>query len=265
MNSFYIVTNSNKDINNSVTERMVTFLKNCGKSVITDAEDCEIPEHIDCVLSVGGDGTMIQAVKTLMNRDAAFAGVNMGTVGFLPEIEPDSLEQSLKRIVDGEYELEERMMLSGSLGNTESLALNDIVLFRTGEMQIIDYRVYVNDRFLTSFRADGVIVSTPTGSTGYNLSAGGPIVEPLSRVMVITPICNHALTSRSVVLCENDKVRIDASWHSSDGGVIVSFDGEENIPLSCGDSVNIAASDRNTKIVRLDRESFVTALSRKLR
>lgn len=244
---------------------MVSFLKSRGKTVITDTEGGEIPEHVDCVLSVGGDGTMIQAVKSLMDRDAAFAGVNMGTVGFLPEIEPDSLEQSLERIVEGEYELEERMMLSGSIGDRESLALNDVVLFRTGDMQIIDYKIYVNDRFLTSFRADGVIVSTPTGSTGYNLSAGGPIVEPLSRVMVVTPICNHALTSRSVVLCESDKVRIDALWHSKDGGVIVSFDGEENIPLSCGGSVNIAAADRNTKMIRLDRESFLTALSRKLR
>ena len=270
MDSFYIVSNSMKDKNLEVTRRVVSFLRRNKKFVFPDTgldgSHVSAPEDIDCVISIGGDGTMIKAVRELADRDVLFVGINLGTIGFLTDVETASLESSLQRLMDGRYDVEERMMITGCVNDgDEKLALNDITMARSGPLSVLEYRVYVNDNFLTSYRADGVIVSTPTGSTGYNLSAGGPIVKPNSQVMVITPICAHTLNSRSIVLGKRDVVRVEVIWDRVGGAAEVSYDGENHTPLNIGDAVTIKAALKTTKFVRMSSESFVTLLSQKLR
>lgn len=270
MDSFYIVTNSMKDQNLEMTRRIVNFLRHKKKFVFPDTaldgSHLEPPEDLDCVISIGGDGTFVKAAREMADRDVNFVGVNLGTIGFLTDVEPSTVEQALEHILEGKYDIEDRMMITGYVNSGEKIrALNDIAVTRKGSLSVIEYRVYVNDNYLASYRADGVVVSTPTGSTGYNLSAGGPIVEPMSQVMVITPICAHTLNSRSVVLSGSDVVRIEAVWDREGGGTEVSFDGIRNIEMVAGDSVTIRKSLKTTKIVRMSKESFVTALSQKLR
>lgn len=207
----------------------------------------------------------------MINRNIPLLGVNLGTLGFLADVEVEGLLPSLQSLLDGEYEIEERMMLDGMVmtsdGVRESVALNDIVINRYGRLRIIEYKLYVNGRYLCSYRADGVIVSTPTGSTGYSLSAGGPIVEPRARMMVITPICPHTLNTRSIVLSAEDRVRIETVQGSQDVNRMAetTFDGRDSIVMGAGDSVCIAASQKTTKIVRIHKESFVTILGRKFK
>jgi len=270
MDSFYIVSNAMKDKNLEVTRRVVSFLRRYKKFVFPDTgldgSHVEAPEDIDCVISIGGDGTMVKAIRDMADRDVLFVGINLGTIGFLTDVETSSLESSLQRLMDGRYDVEERMMITGDVnGENERLAMNDITIARTGPLSVLEYRVYVNDNFLTSYRADGVIVSTPTGSTGYNLSAGGPILKPNSKVMVITPICAHTLNSRSIVLGQDDVVRVEVIWDRIGGAAEVSYDGENNTPLNIGDAVTIKRAPKTTKFVRMSRESFVTLLSQKLK
>ncbi|MBR6329259.1 MAG: NAD(+)/NADH kinase [Lachnospiraceae bacterium] len=270
MDSFYIVTNPMKDKDLEVTRRVVNFLRRYKKFVFPDTgldgSHVDAPEDIDCVISIGGDGTMVKAIRDMADRDVLFVGINLGTIGFLTDVETSSLESALQRLMDGRYDVEERMMITGSInGENSRLAMNDITLARTGPLSVLEYRVYVNDSFLTSYRADGVIVSTPTGSTGYNLSAGGPIVKPNSGVIVITPICAHTLNSRSIVLGDSDVIRVEVVWDRVGGAAQVSYDGENNTPLNIGDAVTIKRAPKRTKFVRMSRESFVTLLSQKLK
>lgn len=261
MDNFYVITNELKDRDHAITDRVVGCLKRLGKHVYTDLA----PDNTECVIALGGDGTLIQAARDMADRDVTFVGVNMGTLGFLTDVDPSSIEDTIEKLVRGEYVIEERMMLYNLMNGTDEYwSLNDVVVTRSGPIQIIEYRIYVNDRLLSTFRADGVLVSTPTGSTGYNLSAGGPIISPMSDIMVVTPICAHTLNSRSIILPGSDRVRIEASWRGEEGCANLSFDGEENIPLKMGDYVTVTKSTKTTKIIRFNQESFVTALSRKL-
>lgn len=260
MKNFYIVTNEQKDRDYILTNQIKEKLKQLG-AVIFEEQTADI----ECVISIGGDGTLIQAVRELSWLDVAFVGVNRGTTGFLTEIEPDSVDTMLPRLVKDDFVIENRMMLKATLENgEEKLALNDVVLSKAGAMTVAEYKIHVNGSPLTTYRADGVLVSTPTGSTGYNLSAGGPIVEPNSKVMTLTPICAHTLNCRSVILNGEDEICISPIWNPMKGQVAVAFDGECYKTLEEGETIRVTAAKEQTKIIRLGQESFVTVLSRKL-
>ena len=141
------------------------------------------------------------------------------------------------------------------------MALNDVVINRKGSLRVVEYGVWVNDKFLSSFRADGIIICTPTGSTGYSLSAGGPIIEPKSHIICITPICPHTLNTRSIVLSDENVIRIE----TSDSETEVNFDGRVSFALEASDRVEITRSDHSTKIMRINEESFLTILSDKFK
>ncbi len=281
MECFYLIANNMKDRDLKISGTISDFFERNGKRCIVHAADTNkhgfytqentVPDEVDCIVVLGGDGTLIQAAHDMINRNIPLLGVNLGTLGFLADVEVEGLLPSLQSLLDGEYEIEERMMLDGMVmtsdGVRESVALNDIVINRYGRLRIIEYKLYVNGRYLCSYRADGVIVSTPTGSTGYSLSAGGPIVEPRARMMVITPICPHTLNTRSIVLSAEDRVRIETVQGSQDVNRMAetTFDGRDSIVMGAGDSVCIAASQKTTKIVRIHKESFVTILGRKFK
>lgn len=281
MNCFYLITNQEKDKELKVTKMIKDFLTDNGRKCIVHCaqekaqgfytEVSAVPKEVDCVIVLGGDGTLIQAAHDMVSRNLPLLGVNLGTLGFLADVELEQWKPSLQSLLNGEYEMEERMMLEGrvtsSMGSTESIALNDVVINRYGRLRIMEYKIYVNEQYLCSYRADGIIVSTPTGSTGYSLSAGGPIVEPRARMMVLTPICPHTLNTRSIVLSAEDCVRIETVGGNFDGQKIAeaTFDGSDSVLLDAGDSVRVAASPKTTKLIRIHKESFITTLGRKFK
>lgn len=180
MEKFYIITNYTKDEDYVITTRIKECVESYGKTcILCEKDDYEnikeemIPNDIDCALVVGGDGTFIQASRKLFGRDVPMLGINMGTLGYLTEVEVQNVESAIAQLMEGNYTIENRMMLYGSASyNIRDVALNDIVVSRSGNMKILHFNLYVNGQFLNSYQADGIIVSTPTGSTAYNLSAG---------------------------------------------------------------------------------------------
>lgn len=228
-------------------------------------------EKVDCMIVLGGDGTMLRAVRETRGLNIPMIGVNLGTLGYMTEIEPAHLEESLERLISGDYEQESRMMLNGRVrfqddGAEEGWALNDIVISRKGSLRIIRFNIFVNGQFLKDYSADGVIVTTPTGSTGYNLSAGGPLIEPGAKLIMLTPICPHTLNQRSIILSAEDRIEIEIPQGRDESiqTVEASFDGSHVIPLKTGDRIRIVQSEKRAEFIRLNRVSFLEILHRKL-
>lgn len=275
MEHFFIVTNDGKDTQFVVTGQVKALLESAGKVCTLCKKDAdkkiikaEIPQDIDCAIVIGGDGSFIEAARALEGRDIPILGINMGTLGYLTEVETNRIEEAVLQIVEGKYSLEERMMLEGIFesGNTD-VALNDIVVSRKGVLRVIHFRLFVNGELLHSYEADGIILSTPTGSTAYNLSAGGPIVEPTASLMVITPICPHALNTSSIVLSGEDEIVIEIGKgrNGSTEEVSVAFDGADMVTLFTGDKVRVHRSTASTRIMKLSKVSFLEILRRKMK
>ena len=275
MDRFYIIANELKDIGYQITQEIQTYIEENGKECIVATKDTEghivpgtVPEGIECAIVLGGDGTLIRAARELKEYHIPLIGVNMGTLGYLTEIEVDRIEESLDQILSGHYMLEDRMMLDGIFDDGgENVALNDIVLSRKGNLRIIHFNVYVNGTLLNSYEADGIVISTPTGSTAYNLSAGGPIVEPTASLIVITPICSHALNTSSIVLSAEDEIRIEIGEgrHGRSEEVYISFDGTDTREIVTGQTVTIRRSAMITKLMKLSKVGFLEILRRKMK
>ena len=287
MKHFLIYTNTHKDKNLSTTGHIREYLETKGQRVTVWADESRWREKqgtddredvlqavsgdVDCMLVLGGDGTVLQAARDARRLNIPIIGVNLGTLGYMTEIEPEGLEEALDRLIAGDYQQESRMMLKGTVflpeGRTEEgWALNDIVISRNGSLQIIKFNIYVNGQFLHDYDADGVIVTTPTGSTGYNLSAGGPLVEPKAKLILVTPICPHTLNQRSIILSPEDVVDIEILQGREDRTQTVeaNFDGRHMIPLRTGDRVRIVKSEKSTEFIQLNRVSFLEVLQKKM-
>lgn len=281
MKKVLIYTNKHKDPDSTVTRRVSDYLDKNGVSsnvlisdlVRTEDKDADLelkPGEYDCIIVLGGDGTVLQAAREARELEIPIVGVNLGRLGFLTEIEPDRLEESLERLIKGDYYTEKRMMLRGEVirKNGEvitSRSLNDIVISRYGGMNLITLPVYVNGQFLKDYIGDGIIVTTPTGSSGYNLSAGGPIAIPTSDVMIMTSICSHSLIQASIILSAEDKIEVripedDAHFRPAE----CSFDGSIRVLLEKGDTVRIRKSEKYTDFIRLNDLSFLETLHKKL-
>lgn len=166
-----------------------------------------IPEGTQCILVLGGDGTLLQAARDVVYRKIPMLGINLGTLGFLAEVDRQSIHAALDKLIADDYEIEERMMLTGTVWHGDKIigqdiALNDIVIGREGPLRVVRFKNYVNDVYLNSYNADGIIIATPTGSTGYSLSCGGPIVSPNAAMTLMTPIAPHTLNTRSIIFPE---------------------------------------------------------------
>lgn len=281
MKHFFIITNDPKDKNMEVTNRIQQFIESHNKKCSIYEKEQEvidsytnpdkIPSDVDCILVLGGDGTLLQAARDTLELDVPLLGVNLGTLGYLAEVDISNLENALENLVNDEFEIEPRMMLRGDIRQlgksaSQTYALNDIVVSRYGSLQVIHFHIYVNGQFLKGYSADGIIVSTPTGSTGYNMSAGGPIVEPKAKLMVITPICPHTLNTRSIVLSPEDIVEIEIGQGKAGNiqEVEVNFDGNHSVKLSTGDRIKITKSEKETKIIKLNKVSFLEVLHKKM-
>lgn len=283
MERFLIRTNAVKDERNVITGRIKDFLEEHGKTVSIEVMDeagikaQETPENFkggeqpDLVIVLGGDGTMLRAARDFMFVDVPLLGINLGSLGYLTEVDKENIIPTLQKILNGEYEIEERMMLEGTFmrqgheaGHVR--ALNDISVLKNSPFQAISYDIFVNGKFLKSYNADGVIISTPTGSTGYNLSAGGPIVEPGADLLVVTPVSPHTLMARSIIFSSKDEIEIKLGGpkNGSFQHALASADSAKNIELESNDSFVVKKSSMCTKIVKVSSLSFLEVLSRKL-
>ncbi len=223
-------------------------------------------ESCDIAVTIGGDGTIIHAAKHAAAHKKPVLGVNLGRVGFVAGLELEELPE-LKRLFCGDYRTEKRMMLSvsvvGNHGRKTMYALNDAVVSRGSLSRMVDLTVTFDQNEMNRYRADGLIISTPTGSTAYSLSAGGPVVEPRMRCILLTPICAHSLFSRSVLFGGDATLTIGAQ-PSEDDGIFLTIDGERSIPIAKDETIEIKASDRDAELILLKDQNFYKILNEKL-
>lgn len=232
----------------------------------------QIPRDVECVIVLGGDGTLLQAARDVVSRQIPLLGINLGTLGYLAEIDSGSIEPALNHLIADEYTVEKRMMLNGKVFHrgkmvAEDVALNDIVIGRDGPMGVIRFRNYINKEFLNAYTADGIIISTATGSTGYSLSAGGPIVSPETNIMIMTPVSPHTLNTRSIIFPAEDEIEVEVAQgtHRGNGKAVASFDGDTNIAMNVGDRIMIRRSVKDTRIIKISNISFLEVLRTKMR
>lgn len=227
--------------------------------------------EVDMIVVLGGDGTLLSMAACIATAGAnvPVLGVNFGSLGFLTEVTLPELYPALEAALSGKARIEERMMLQSttelrgaSRGN--HIALNDVVITKGARSRMIDLSVSVEDEFVTRIKADGLIVSTPTGSTAYNLASGGPIVEPSVDAMVITPIAPHTLTNRPIVIPATSVVRVQPLIDARDE-VFVSFDGQASLQLQEGDQVCVRRSERTFRLIRPSTRSYFDVLRQKLK
>ena len=222
----------------------------------------------DLLLVFGGDGTMLHAARLAARHPIPILGVNVGGLGFLAEITPDDVYPALESIFRGEFQLEERLMIQAQVcSQTETVvntvALNDVVVSKGTLAGMVRLEISVGGEFLTAIRGDGLILSTPTGSTGYSLSSGGPIVHPSVHAMILTPISPHMLTNRPIVVPQTEVVRVVV--RSRDEGAIASFDGQSGHPLREGDIVSSHALANRAQFIRFPDKTFYRVLRQKLK
>lgn len=224
-------------------------------------------KNCDIVIAVGGDGTIIKAAKYAAAENRPILGVNFGRIGFVAKLEPDELPK-LESILSGDYKTESRMILKAEFVSRNGekstyYALNDVVISRGSFSRIVDFTIAHNEREICSYRADGLIFSTPTGSTAYSLSAGGPVVEPTMGCIVFTPVCTHSLFSRPIVFSAESLLSVGASCDES-CEVIVTVDGQSSKKLCEGDTVIISRAENEAKLIITSEKTFYSVLSDKL-
>lgn len=277
MNNFFIIANKQKDINLEITEQIRHHISRLGAvcniydQYDRDVSSIDIPEETQSILVIGGDGTILAAARMLVGSNIPLLGINLGTLGFLADVNLADLSKTLDLLLQDQYQVENRIMLTAEVykqGKKAAtyIALNDFNINRFGASRVIGLKVGINGSVIDRYRADGVIVCTPTGSTGYNLSAGGPIINPTCKNFVITPICPHSLTARSIVLAKEDIVTVEVEQIRSNikEEAIISFDGREGLSLFPGDQVKIYKSQEVTPFIKATEVSFVQILKEKL-
>ena len=226
------------------------------------------PEEIDALLTLGGDGTLLRGARLLGSTEVPILGVNMGRLGFLTCCPADQLETSLMRFARGDYTVESRMTLrvavigSGRRERASWIALNDVAIHKGGFARVVALRVTVDDELIASYSADGVVISTPTGSTAYSLSAGGPVVVPTLETLIVTPVSPHTLAIRPVVLSAASKVSVTADGAPEE--LMITVDGQSGTPFLNGETLSVSRSPHVTKIVRFTGSSFFATLREKL-
>lgn len=264
--------NTSKDINGKILDYIE-------KRVYNESSDAEIAVYrnscglndkeaakLDVVIVLGGDGTILSTARNLASLEIPILGVNTGHLGFLAEVERSGLDYAIKSLFDGSFRIEDRMMLQCSFQNNDYKkmynSLNDIVISKGTLARILKYEIHIDGKLYTSFTADGVIIATPTGSTAYSLSAGGPIIYPTLNLIEITPICPHSLGIRTIVVDSKSKVRILVKERY--GSVYLTVDGQESIELNGCDEVDVAMSPYKCRLIKLHNYNYYKLLRKKI-
>lgn len=286
MKQVYLIVNTTKDQDLDFAYEVIEWLQEQEVDVFVDTKlhaEYEIGEKylkheheldtIDFAIVMGGDGTIIHSARRLAQHGVPILGINLGSLGFLTQIEQCEWKESLSQVLEGKYQIQNRMMLEAKVYNnvegtssSRSFGLNDVVISRMALSRMVGFSLFVNDEFVNFYSADGVILATPTGSTAYNLSAGGPILEPNGETMVVTPICPHSLGSRSLVLSSKDVVRITFEHNRRlwENDLMLTVDGQEGIKLSSDSEIIIKKSNLITRLLKLEGHNFYKALRHKL-
>jgi NAD+ kinase len=224
--------------------------------------------RVALLVVLGGDGTLLSAARLIGNGEVPVLGVNVGGLGFLSAFSLDELYPALEKILSEEYETEKRMMLTTSVVRNGAIlaeysVLNDVVINKAAIARIIDLETSIDDHYLTMFKADGLIVSTPTGSTGYSMAAGGPIVFPSLQTIMLTPICPHTLTNRPILVHDSAEIRVTIKSHNED--IYLTFDGQVGQSLQADDVVKIRKSEHAVQLVKSPFKDYFEVLRTKLR
>jgi NAD+ kinase len=235
------------------------------------AEKIELVDTVEMIVVLGGDGTLLSVADSVAGagKSIPILGVNFGSLGFLTEVTLPELYTSLETVLSGKARIEERMMLASTVRRARQtlathVALNDVVVTKTARARMIDLSVSVGDEFVTRVRADGLIVATPTGSTAYNLAAGGPIVQPTVDALVLTPIAPHTLTNRPIIIPASSTVHVQPHMDTRDE-VFITFDGQAGFQLEEGDEISICRAERTLHLIRPSTRSYFEVLRQKLK
>ncbi len=276
MKKIALITNLTRDKDLEHTRNVAKSLCEFGAQIFSNIKEIENTtyaeiedafKNADMAVVLGGDGTLIRASKYAIKYDVPILGYNIGNLGFLVELEKGEKDE-LSKIFTDEYEIENRIMLHVSVSRNgeeifKSTALNDVAVSRGVISKMTHLKLSVDNKYVSDYYADGIVIATPTGSTAYSLSAGGPVVAPNLDVMIITPICAHTVTSRPMVISDKSTVDISVDiYHSED--VVVMCDGERGIELKSGDVVAVTKEERCAKLIRFGKRSFFDVLHQKL-
>ena len=279
MNRILVIPNQQRDPDLTYTKEVLAALQ--GKEIFVSSAFAEslLPtvnfvspdimyQNADLVIALGGDGTLLTAARKAAVFNVPVLGINLGHLGFLAEIEKQDIAESLMRFQSGDYTVENRMMLKAELkcqnGETHVFhALNDIVVSREQSTRLINVNLSIDGQFVDDYKADGVIVATPTGSTAYSMSAGGPILDPSVKSFVITPICPHKLYAKTVVVPDTKEIVMTISNHNPRPAV-VSCDGEGNASFSQGDILTLTRSNYSAQLIKIHGDRFYSVLHHKL-
>ena len=250
MKKVVIITNTERDINSKKTQEIKSHIEDLGSLV------CQCVDDADYIVALGGDGTMLAAIHQVTKKATPILGINMGRLGYLTDSSPKEALEAVGKVLAGDYKIEQRMMLEAKILNKDHkeliTALNDIVIHRGQNPRPIHYKLSINGEYIESFCADGVIVASPTGSTAYSLSAGGPLLNPVSKMMIITPVCPHMLNAHPIVAGQEDMISIEIDEKEE---VAVSADGE--FVTNCKSlKINIKAASQTANIIRTHNQNF---------
>ena len=253
-----INTMSNLDINLYIDNS-----SNNKKENFTVLEHKEYVKKVDIIVVFGGDGTLLNAARKYLNYDIPILGINMGNVGFLTDISTDNFEKTIKEVLDGNYKIEERNLVSAKFGNNHLYGLNEVVIHSGAYAQLMRYRLNVNDKVVYEQRSDGLIIATPTGSTAYALSAGGPIIHPSLDVWTILPMLPQSLSSRPFIISTDEKVEMDL-FDGPNENAKICVDGQDDIDIPYGEKILISKMEKTLKLVHPNDNDFFEACREKL-
>lgn len=265
MDRIGIVTKRDSRAATDAADRLTRWLAARGREAVRDPE---APDGLDLMVVLGGDGTLLASARLVAGRRIPILGVNLGGLGFLTEVTVDELPDTLERVLAGQYGVSERMLLTARLtrgGETiaEGTVLNDAVVTKGALARLVELTVRVDGAAITTFRSDGLIVATPTGSTGYSLSAGGPIVHPEGRSILLTPIAPHTLTFRPLVV--PDRVAVAVTRTREDGDVVLTLDGQIGYPVLPHDVVEVRRAAATVPLVQSPVRGYFDVLRTKLK
>ena len=271
----FIKEDLSNSIDNEALNLMINSLSNLDISLYLDEssnnknKNFTILDHeeyvkkVDIVIVFGGDGTLLNAARKYLNYEIPILGINMGNVGFLTDISTENFEKTIKEVLEGSYKIEERNLVSAKFGNNHLYGLNEVVIHSGAYAQLMRYRLNVNDKVVYEQRSDGLIIATPTGSTAYALSAGGPIIHPSLDVWTILPMLPQSLSSRPFVISSNEKVELDLFDGPNDNAKIC-VDGQDDIDIPYGEKILISKMEKTLKLVHPNDNDFFEACREKL-
>ena len=279
MKQIGVFPNKSKERAGEIVERIYQHYKNKNVRLLMPASDARIFHkeesglpcvervHIDMALSIGGDGTLLGVCRRFHKQEVPVCGINLGTLGFLADIETQELESRLDKILTGEYKIEKRLLIAAYVRNERGEkelgeAINDVVVSKGGVARMLKMGLYINETHLLNYQADGIIISSPTGSTAYSLSAGGPIINPTIKALILTPICAHTFQMRPLVVGERDEIRMEVANEHQD--IIVTLDGQESFYIRAEDEIIVRKAKTTAQIVKFEDKDYYKVLRNKL-